>query len=56
MLRRLKKDVIDDMVPKKEVTVFCPLSKLQRDLYSYVISKNLAKLLRKDEDEVSLCY
>ncbi|XP_018561302.1 lymphoid-specific helicase-like [Anoplophora glabripennis] len=53
MLRRLKKDVLTDMVPKKEVTVFCPLSKLQRDLYSYVISKNLSKLLRKDEEEIS---
>ncbi|KAJ8921989.1 hypothetical protein NQ315_008626 [Exocentrus adspersus] len=52
MLRRLKKDVLVDLVPKKEVNVFCPLTKLQRDLYSYVISKNLAKLLRKDEDEV----
>ncbi|KAJ8969680.1 hypothetical protein NQ314_001642 [Rhamnusium bicolor] len=51
MLRRLKKDVLDDLVPKKEVNVFCPLSKLQRDLYSYVISKNIAKLRGEDEED-----
>ncbi|KAG5861954.1 hypothetical protein JTB14_015228 [Gonioctena quinquepunctata] len=53
MLRRLKKDVLTDIVPKKEVNVFCPLSKLQKDLYSYVLERNLAQLTQfpgKNED------
>ncbi|KAJ8961430.1 hypothetical protein NQ318_014677, partial [Aromia moschata] len=49
MLRRLKKDVLNDMVPKKEVNIYCPLSPLQRDLYSYVINKNIAKLRGESE-------
>ncbi|XP_074027641.1 lymphocyte-specific helicase isoform X2 [Leptinotarsa decemlineata] len=51
MLRRLKKDVLPDMVPKKELNVFCPMSKLQKDMYSFVIERNIAKLQGKDDEE-----
>ena len=33
LLRRLKKDVLIDMPPKKEVVVYTPMSMLQRDYY-----------------------
>lgn len=33
MLRRLKKDVMNELVPKKEVVLYCPLSKIQLELY-----------------------
>lgn len=50
VLRRLKKDVLGDIVPKKELNIYCPLTKLQHDLYNYVINKNMAMLLRNKED------
>ena len=34
LLRRLKRDVLIDMPPKKEVVIYTPMSKLQRDYYS----------------------
>ncbi|KAI4468181.1 lymphoid-specific helicase [Holotrichia oblita] len=52
MLRRLKADVLKDLVPKKEVTVYCPLTNLQRTLYMYAIKKDVVALQRiKDENE-----
>ncbi|CAH1105621.1 unnamed protein product [Psylliodes chrysocephalus] len=50
VLRRLKKDVLGDNVPKKEANIYCQLSKLQRDLYSYVLNKNLTSLFRIVEE------
>lgn len=38
MLRRLKKDVMEDLVPKKEVVLYCPLSKIQIELYIKAIN------------------
>ncbi|XP_018333272.1 lymphoid-specific helicase-like isoform X2 [Agrilus planipennis] len=52
MLRRLKSDVMTDLVPKKEVLVYCPLTELQRDLYTYIIQKNIAKLRGQDNEVV----
>ncbi|GJQ72164.1 hypothetical protein Trydic_g3258 [Trypoxylus dichotomus] len=51
MLRRLKSDVLLDMVPKKEIIVYCPLTNLQRTLYMYTIKNNLAALKGIKEDE-----
>lgn len=56
MLRRLKKDVLSDNVPKKELHVFCPLSELQRSLYSFVIEKNINCLLGIDEKDENVSY
>lgn len=42
MLRRLKADVLQLNVPKKEVTVYCPMSPLQMRLYEMVIDQNIA--------------
>ncbi|KAK9719823.1 SNF2-related domain [Popillia japonica] len=44
MLRRLKVDVLNHLVPKKEITVYCPLTNLQRTLYTYTIKKDLLAL------------
>ncbi|CAH0554385.1 unnamed protein product [Brassicogethes aeneus] len=51
MLRRLKSDVLKDMVPKKEVVISCPMTKLQKDLYKWVIDGNIQKLRREEEEE-----
>lgn len=45
MLRRLKSDVLDDLVPKKEVLVYCPMSDFQRELYKYILNRNMKMLL-----------
>lgn len=52
MLRRLKQDVLPDLVPKKEVQVLCPLTELQRDIYNYIIDHNVAKLRGIVEEKV----
>ncbi|KAF5306994.1 hypothetical protein FQR65_LT07217 [Abscondita terminalis] len=57
MLRRLKSDVLSDMVPKKEVLVYCPMSDLQLKLYKYTLEKNIKQLknpLEILEDETDL--
>lgn len=51
MLRRLKKDVNLNLVPKKEAIVYCPLSDMQKKLYSYVIDKNIAALSTIDGEK-----
>ncbi|XP_066140438.1 lymphoid-specific helicase-like [Euwallacea fornicatus] len=51
MLRRMKKDVLIEMVPKKEVTVFCPMTDIQIKLYDFVIERNLSALLQKPDEE-----
>lgn len=47
MLRRLKNDVLKDIVPKKEVLVYCPLTPLQRDLYKLILTNNISELTGK---------
>eukprot|EP00616_Rhizochromulina_sp_CCMP1243_P008611 CAMPEP_0118998780 /NCGR_PEP_ID=MMETSP1173-20130426/63245_1 /TAXON_ID=1034831 /ORGANISM="Rhizochromulina marina cf, Strain CCMP1243" /LENGTH=752 /DNA_ID=CAMNT_0006950279 /DNA_START=20 /DNA_END=2278 /DNA_ORIENTATION=- len=47
LLRRLKKDVLIDMPPKKEVVVYTPLSVLQRDYYSLCLKGELREALAK---------
>jgi len=47
LLRRLKKDVLIDMPPKKEVVVYTPLSVLQRDYYTLCLNGELRAALMK---------
>ncbi|CAG9772280.1 unnamed protein product [Ceutorhynchus assimilis] len=54
MLRRCKKDVLFNMVPKKEVTVYCPMSPLQIKLYDYVIARNIQGLQGLPTDDIDL--
>jgi chromodomain-helicase-DNA-binding protein 4 len=44
LLRRMKKDVLRDLPPKREVIVRVGLSPLQRELYKAVLTKNLPAL------------
>ena len=44
LLRRMKRDVLRDLPPKREVIVRVGLSPLQRELYKAVLTKNLPAL------------
>lgn len=47
MLRRLKADVLQGMIPgKKYVEVMCALTPLQRHLYGAILKKNYKQLNR----------
>jgi len=48
--RRVKADVGLEIPPKKEVLVYCPLTKWQKEMYQAVVERTLADLL-KDENE-----
>ena len=41
LLRRLKKDVLIEMPPKKEIVIYCGLAPLQKVYYSLVMNGNL---------------
>ena len=45
LLRRLKKDVLLNLTEKREIVVYCQLSKLQREYYARVQKKTLKELL-----------
>ena len=48
MLRRLKSDVLKDLVPKKEILVYCPLTTLQKTLYKAML-QTVADSIDKSE-------
>ncbi|KAL1512922.1 hypothetical protein ABEB36_002423 [Hypothenemus hampei] len=52
MLRRLKKDCLPLLVPKKEITLYCPMTQQQLDLYMAIIDRNMSTLLRIPPDDV----
>lgn len=45
LLRRVKKDVLLTMPPKKEVVVYCSMSSLQREYYSHAQAGTLRETL-----------
>lgn len=47
MLRRLKSDVELVIPPKKEIIVFCPLTKLQQTFYKATLNNTIENLLDK---------
>ncbi|KAF2878908.1 hypothetical protein ILUMI_27268, partial [Ignelater luminosus] len=51
MLRRIKSEVLGDLVPKKEVVVYCPLTKLQFDLCHFTLDRNVIKLKGKNNSD-----
>lgn len=51
MLRRIKTDVLHNMVPKKEVDVYCGLSETQKYLYN-TLKRRLKSV--KVEDTVTI--
>lgn len=48
LLRRLKRDVIKDLPPKKEYTIYSKLSDKQAQLYKAILGKNAPDLLYKE--------
>lgn len=44
MLRREKKFVLTDLVPKKEMIIYCPLTEMQNYLYKACLQKDMVKL------------
>lgn len=53
MLRRLKSDANIDMVPKKEVLVYCPLTEMQKTMYSIVLEKSIEKLKKTNGETIA---
>ena len=45
LLRRVKKDVLIKMPPKKEIVIYCHLSSLQRDYYNRVLENTIRETL-----------
>lgn len=45
LLRRMKKDVLINMPPKREIIVYCGMSSLQRDYYDRVLQNTLRDTL-----------
>merc|ERR1712110_720172 len=53
LLRRVKADVDLNIPPKKEVLVYCPLTKRQKEMYEATVSKTLQDLVgEKKKEEV----
>lgn len=45
VLRRLKRDVLTDLPNKTELMIFHDLSKIQKELYKAILTKNRCKIL-----------
>ncbi|KAG0608643.1 hypothetical protein M758_8G121700 [Ceratodon purpureus] len=54
LLRRVKKDVLKEMPPKKELILRVELSNLQKDLYKAILTKNHHILSRQGGAQISL--
>jgi len=59
LLRRLKSDVDLQIPPKKELLVYCPMSKTQEQLYRATVDRTIANILglereKVEEEEVEL--
>ena len=48
LLRRLKRDVLKQLPPKREQIVRVELAPLQKDLYRGILARNLPSLVGKD--------
>ena len=48
LLRRLKRDVLKQLPPKREQIVRVELAPLQKDLYRGILARNLPTLVGKD--------
>jgi superfamily II DNA or RNA helicase len=53
LLRRLKKDVLSDLPPMREVVVHLPMSPLQRRLYRGILRKDISVLLSEGSSSPS---
>ena len=51
VLRRLKRDVLTDLPNKSELMIYHDLSKLQKELYKAILTKNRCKTPLKTDSE-----
>lgn len=51
LLRRVKSDVDLKIPPKKEVLVYCPLTKKQREMYEYCVNRTLDQFVGTKQKE-----
>ena len=51
LLRRVKSDVDLKIPPKKEVLVYCPLTKKQREMYEYTVNRTLDQFVGTKQKE-----
>ncbi|RZC40259.1 lymphoid-specific helicase-like, partial [Asbolus verrucosus] len=51
MLRREKKYVLTDIIPKKEMIIYCPLTDLQKYIYRAILKQDVDKLLMRKPEE-----
>lgn len=49
LLRRVKSDVDLFIPPKKELLVYCPMTKTQKDFYTATVNKTIKDLVTKEE-------
>lgn len=54
LLRRVKKDVMKDLPPKKELILRVELSPVQKDYYKAILTRNYQLLSRKGGPQISL--
>ncbi|MCO5576552.1 hypothetical protein L7F22_030364 [Adiantum nelumboides] len=54
LLRRVKKDVMKDLPPKKELILRVELSSLQKEYYKAILTRNYQLLSRKGGPQISL--
>lgn len=56
MLRREKKSVLPDIVPKKEVIIHCSLTEMQSYLYRATLQGDVNKLYMQKEDSQQVVH
>ncbi|KAF5181479.1 Chd3-type chromatin-remodeling factor pickle, partial [Thalictrum thalictroides] len=54
LLRRVKKDVLKDMPPKKELILRVDLSSKQKEYYKAILTRNYETLTRRGTEKISL--
>ena len=50
LLRRVKADVDLNIPPKKELLVYCPMTEIQKELYSATVNRTIADLVKSSDD------
>ncbi|KAI6654993.1 Lymphoid-specific helicase [Oopsacas minuta] len=48
IMRRLKCDVQLNLPPKKEILVYCPLTRVQKDFYKALLDRTIMSVIRKE--------
>ena len=54
MLRRVKADVDLDIPPKKELLVYCPMTKTQHEFYEATVNKTISQIVGQTNSEAPI--